>query len=410
MMNTRSKVRKTQDPLKYLYKQVSRFEYNQESTDSGALIGSNDDIITEILLRLPAKSILRFKCVSKHWLSLLSHQCFTLRYDKVLKSPGLFYDSSYIPFDDGEDRTTPPCSGLVDHNIQVVQSCNGLLLCRGNPGDEYAFVYSVLNPTTKQFTIIPPIHGRRKDRRLICFMGLAYHITDCVHFKVVCIRYAKVFEDLLQVQIYSSDTGKWKILNESFSVPHYTFLRSGVYWKGAFHWIPSCLDPMYLNLKTNKLQKLPLPCPLPVRVEPFGGYCDGIVPFYFGESGGHLHLVAGSHLEYHLHLNVYEMLSDHSGWYIKYQVELDELPTLYPEVIDYSRHPSHPNYYTLRMIDLVRGEEEEDTFMVLRIPNKIISYNVINKSFKLILHFPDVPDNRVSYAEVHRYIKTLSLF
>ncbi|KAF5761817.1 putative F-box domain-containing protein [Helianthus annuus] len=39
----------------------------------------NDDLFTEILLRLPAASIFRFKSVSKHWRLLLSQKYFTQR-------------------------------------------------------------------------------------------------------------------------------------------------------------------------------------------------------------------------------------------------------------------------------------------------------------------------------------------
>ncbi|CAG7865301.1 unnamed protein product [Brassica rapa] len=36
-----------------------------------------EDLLREILLRLPAKSVVRLKCVSKHWCSLISSRCFT---------------------------------------------------------------------------------------------------------------------------------------------------------------------------------------------------------------------------------------------------------------------------------------------------------------------------------------------
>ncbi|KAJ0444616.1 putative F-box domain-containing protein [Helianthus annuus] len=56
---------------------------DHQPTQSGALIGSNDDLLTEILLRLPVTSILRFKSVSKHWRLHLRHTHFTHRYDKI---------------------------------------------------------------------------------------------------------------------------------------------------------------------------------------------------------------------------------------------------------------------------------------------------------------------------------------
>ncbi|KAJ0461882.1 putative F-box domain-containing protein [Helianthus annuus] len=52
---------------------------DHQPTQSGALIGSNDDLLTEILLRLPVTSILRFKSVSKHWRLHLRHTHFTHR-------------------------------------------------------------------------------------------------------------------------------------------------------------------------------------------------------------------------------------------------------------------------------------------------------------------------------------------
>ncbi|MFS7921084.1 putative F-box domain-containing protein [Helianthus anomalus] len=67
--------------------------------ESGAIVGSNDHLLTEILRRLPFTSVFRFKSVSKHWHSLLSHRTFTLLYDNVPVSPGLFLHDLYIPFD-----------------------------------------------------------------------------------------------------------------------------------------------------------------------------------------------------------------------------------------------------------------------------------------------------------------------
>ncbi|CAA7020960.1 unnamed protein product [Microthlaspi erraticum] len=49
------------------------------------------DLVIEILWRLPAKSLMRFKSVSKHWLSLTISQYFTKRFPRVSPSAQRLY-------------------------------------------------------------------------------------------------------------------------------------------------------------------------------------------------------------------------------------------------------------------------------------------------------------------------------
>ncbi|KAF5761696.1 putative F-box domain-containing protein [Helianthus annuus] len=372
-----------------------------KSKKSAEIISSNDDLLTEILLRLPVTSILRFKSVSKHWHSLLTHRHFTQRYDNISKSPspGLFASytyhlapDAYVPFD-VESPSTPPFPTLAScfdlPGVKIVQSCNGLLLCstnRGPKGGRGALKYYVFNPTTKQLALIPPVLGG--CRKTIWFMGLAFHQTDCPHYKLVCVLSAVGPDvDLYQIQIYSSDARKWKIAIQSFPASSIFPARPGVYWNGAVYWapFPDNTNFLYFKMDSEQLQTLPLPV--------------GFICSYFGESRGHLHLIAYNiHQENRLRLNLYEMLSHHSGWFLKYQVQLDALPNAFPDMI---RH----NGYIFNVIDVVRGEEEEDTFVVLKTPKKIIKCNVHDKSFKQIFDFGEYP-----YENFHRYIETLSYF
>ncbi|KAJ0444601.1 putative F-box domain-containing protein [Helianthus annuus] len=187
-----------------------------KSKKSAEIISSNDDLLTEILVRLPVTSILRFKSVSKHWHSLLTHTHFTQRYDNISKSP--------------------------------------------SPGPDV---------------------------------------------------------DLYQIQIYSSDARKWKIAIQSFPASSIFPARPGVYWNGAVYWapFPDNSNFLYFKMDSEQLQTLPLPV--------------GFICSYFGESRGHLHLIAYNiHQENRLRLNLYEMLSHHSRWFVKYQVQLDALPML----------------------------------------------------------------------------------
>ncbi|XP_076883785.1 F-box protein At5g07610-like [Bidens hawaiensis] len=333
---------------------------------SGAIVGSSDDLLTEILVRLPVASVLRFKSVSKHWRLLLSHRQFTHRYDKQFSnSPGIFAHNIYVPFD--VNNQSPPPFTSTDSRLnntacrdRIGQSCNGLLNCSGHWGNNGRLEYYVFNPTTKQLSFIPPVPGGQVGYRR---MALAFHQTDCVHYKVVCILVLEPREDRFQVQIYSSETSEWKISIESFFA-HKLGFRGPVYWNGAVHWAPFHDKQLYFKIDDEQLQTLPLP---------EGVMCSEVWTMYFGESRGHLHLILHTEKpdilnpeENGLRLSVYEMLRDHKGWFVKYQVELDELPDAYPWMFDFESR------FQSKVIDLVRGQEE-DTFMVLKVGEKIIT-------------------------------------
>ncbi|CAH1445677.1 unnamed protein product [Lactuca virosa] len=410
MVNTRAKIKKIQNTINLWFSEAAMADTNHLATESGALIGSNDDLLIEILLRLPVTSVLRFKSVSKHWRSLLSHRRFTLLYKNASFSPGFFARNLYIPFDN-EIINTPPFHNLDFYpdprGIRIVQSCNGLLLCRTYDGDERMHKYYIFNPTSKQFAVLPSVLGGMAVRKTIIFMALAFHQTDCVHYKVVCF-YLPNLDDVFKIQIYSSYTGKWKISDESFSLPHPYFVPFHyiVYWNQAIHWVPFGDNRSYFKVDTEEFKSLPLP----VSVASSEGYEDWDMTLYFGESRGHLHLVErADRSESHLHLNVYEMLNDHSGWFLKYRVELDELLDAYPEMREGFPYMSSPIYYEFEVFDVVRGEEEDETFMVIRVPGKVIRYNIVEKSFKQISDQIYLY-GRTGHMHVHRYIESLVSF
>ncbi|XP_076950228.1 F-box protein At5g07610-like [Bidens hawaiensis] len=186
---------------------------------------------------------------------------------------------------------------------------------------------------------------------LVWSMALAFHPTQCVHYKVVCVRQLPTGGGLFQIQIYSSDTRKWKISIESFSAPKSIFLRP-VYWNRAIYWPPyyGTRDYFYFKIDVEQLLTFPVPEEL----------VDDEVLMYFGESRGHLHSILPTK-RVENSLVVYEMLMDCSGWFVKYQVQLDKLLTAFPTpVYQYSY-----NFDVVDVVDVVRGKEEEDAFLVV---------------------------------------------
>nr|GFB56351.1 hypothetical protein [Tanacetum cinerariifolium] len=81
---------------------------NEELPLSVHTVMSNDDLLNEILLRLPVFSLVLFKSISKRWLSLIKDALFIKRQSRIPKidpPSGLFvvqhrfYKYGYVSFD-----------------------------------------------------------------------------------------------------------------------------------------------------------------------------------------------------------------------------------------------------------------------------------------------------------------------
>ncbi|XP_058202842.1 F-box protein At5g07610-like [Rhododendron vialii] len=184
------------------------------------LIANNVDLLTEILLRLPAKSAIRFKCVSKQWLSLVSESQFSINHSTRNPRPsstsGLYF---YIEETlnsvslHGRCRNPPPplsfLDGLVERStIEVAHSSNGLLLCYINSIDGYLQQYIVCNPTTKKYTLLPKPDGLVNDWSGCLVFDPSKSLR---HYKVVSVGYSpgRPFGPY-QISVYTSQSLCWR--------------------------------------------------------------------------------------------------------------------------------------------------------------------------------------------------------
>ncbi|KAM0848802.1 hypothetical protein ACQ4PT_054120 [Festuca glaucescens] len=133
--------------------------------------GLTDDLIVEILSRVPAKSLCRFKCVSKHWLNLIHHPDHRKRLAQPLV--GFFYNSNsqnrfprtalhfFNASGSGRPLFYPSFAFLPDYRrLDLIDCCNGLLLCYWDDasGDDS---YVVCNPATEQWVALPDMDPRQ---------------------------------------------------------------------------------------------------------------------------------------------------------------------------------------------------------------------------------------------------------
>ncbi|GMN41043.1 hypothetical protein TIFTF001_010274 [Ficus carica] len=369
---------------------------------SAETIAHNNDLLTEILLRLPIKSLFKFQSVSKHWLSVISDPNFTVRRNSIpvpVSVSGLFFprflrsinDISEFDFVslDVDDPTFSSCKSPfrsipfddVPFANEIVQSCSGLLLC---------FIYSsralrpvnryiVYNPTTKQYTELPPISPIEDDTEEDIYgISLAFDPSHSAHYKVVCVRNSK--EDRYQIR----------------------FTRRRLAVGGS----PVVLSPLNAAISISTVEYI-------VTVV-FIGLTFGKLlrtSMYYGESRVHLHLVDHIFDLQTPRFDVLEMEMDYSGWFVKFRVDLSDIASAFPVIVRREFDDGMKRHkYNFSVLCVVRSEVDEESYLVLQIPGKVIRYNFKNRTFfKLCDYVTDSSLPEIVGPVAHQYFESLAL-
>ncbi|CAN6361029.1 unnamed protein product [Urochloa humidicola] len=196
-----------------------------------------DDLLLEILARVPYRSLCRFRCVSTRWSALISDPKNHGRLPQTLA--GFFYP---VPRDSpaltshGYDFCNVPGTGpsftdlsfwfLPDREregLVLEDCCNGLLLfrCYRFP-DEDEFDYIVLNPATEKWVTVPVT--RRWSSKLQ-MVRLGFNPAVAPRFYVFEFQWDEDVNEydagdgrVLAVKIYSSATGAWSHKQSGWSM------------------------------------------------------------------------------------------------------------------------------------------------------------------------------------------------
>ncbi|KAJ1287078.1 hypothetical protein BS78_03G403200 [Paspalum vaginatum] len=221
-----------------------------------------EDIVVDILSRLPVPSLCRCRCVSRDWRYLVARPEHRRRLAQTLSG---FFSHLNLDLDDDDAvvcpsspwRFTPSCaleppdvavdpafpflpSSYLSNDTELLDSCNGLLLlrcCRASSSSWSqhlalaSYVYVVCNPATEQWVELPaPRHtpgafGLRSDRlagrRRTRTAALAFdrdasparfHVLQLVERETI---YPSMWRPhsfvVAAVEIYSSETRGWAL-------------------------------------------------------------------------------------------------------------------------------------------------------------------------------------------------------
>ncbi|XXG73396.1 hypothetical protein AAC387_Pa07g2320 [Persea americana] len=298
---------------------VSESNKRAATATAGDYIG--DDLVIEILSRLPPKPLSRFKCVSKTWLQLASsiilhsqmnnpfsgffiRLIYLCRYSKSIR-----YESiRYLPVGDDDDVenccTDHTLSFLPSHpHTTILDSRHGFLLCSSfiknnnnnnniqNNNNNY---YYLCNPVTRQWLSIthPPHRASRNARYAKVNVNVALVFDDPSYDLSQKYRIFRFTSGLsldmgpsaeyeaeeedddhpsvldLCVDIYSSETGQWVKSKASFKRgPYFALLeRPTVLLDGAIFLSGAPIYVLRFDIEEERFDFIRLPDDLSIPV------------------------------------------------------------------------------------------------------------------------------------------------
>ncbi|KAL7250453.1 hypothetical protein ACSBR1_012462 [Camellia fascicularis] len=217
-----------------------------------------NELIIEILVRLPVQSLLRFTSVCKSWHSLITNPSFIIKHlnqtitdrkrnsDKLLLRLCPDYDEKehYLlcsddeKFGDDYSEFEFPFKSLIGC-FRIVGSCNGLLcLCDDYVGDTHHIV--LWNPSIRKSVTLPMPCKPRGPYMFV--LGFGAHRMTHEH-KVVRIVYEKEhinrFKVPPKVELYTQGIGSWREIDSAAAPPYcmVEFMWSQAFVNGAVHWV-----------------------------------------------------------------------------------------------------------------------------------------------------------------------------
>ncbi|CAN6180742.1 unnamed protein product [Urochloa humidicola] len=368
--------------------------------------------LMDILSRVPAKSICRFKCVSKAWLDLITDPHHRKKLPQAMQ--GLFCQisnesadmSNNFSFIDLVPRSVPldidPSFSFLTEQpgiqfIYFMDSCNGLILfehCQEPHSDRLGYI--VCNPTSKEWKHVPACGSPT----LSTYSYLAFDPAVSSHFHLVQFQ-VDVGDNFLSVHAYSSETGAWtdnqidekgeEGLLEGWH--QFSFLLGNSqpcrFVNGFLHlivYVPKQNKIVVVDVQGKARRTMPVP---------------GRGMFYFGESQGKLHYMTREKLnagerEYKLSIWVLQDYDAHE-WVLKGTVNTNDVFGANNgrdgmeefEVVDIHQQRNvvfFNHYLEHKRVGIHDGHA---VMIVHSLEHKLVAYNMDNKEVSTIATFDD---------------------
>ncbi|KAJ9174391.1 hypothetical protein P3X46_013038 [Hevea brasiliensis] len=217
------------------------------------------ELLAEVLSRLPVKSLLKCRCVSKTWYSLIADPSFIAQHLKktAARNSGLLFFSystrelvwpfkenvRYLLYPDESFPANPveeldcPFKG-IKRFVNIVGSCNGVFCLSDDVYGKYAEKAFLWNPSVRKIVDIPcPNFTFTSYGPYIPSLGFGFDSTTD-DYKLVRIVYSHFIFDEIRpfVEIYSLRSRGWRKVKKDLKY-FITARSTSAFLNGACHWV-----------------------------------------------------------------------------------------------------------------------------------------------------------------------------
>ncbi|KAL5724776.1 hypothetical protein ACHQM5_007996 [Ranunculus cassubicifolius] len=299
----------------------------------------NEDLSIELLSRLPAKPLLRFKCVSKGWQTIISDVSFRRTHLKTSKPivSGFFFQEkfqwcnddiesiNYISVDSEKSSIYNTILDFLPEKVVLMASTNGLLCCRSCNHANHSLIY-ICNPSNKEYMTLEWAGINKAADVALVFDPVQDCLGVSTCFKLVSLYWTEAEEEdemqsYYSFKVYSSKSREWKAMERTCLCNFSLLKNKGIFANGYLHWLTTGDKIITFDVKNEESRLIDVPP---------GVQCKCAPEMCIGESGGCLHYIKIS--EAGLENWVLTCTSE-PDWKLKYSKSLISMELEYPRYL-----------------------------------------------------------------------------